>query len=36
MECEIMDICLNEALEKDYKIKIIETDKKIDLKKLRL
>lgn len=28
MECEIMDICLNEALERGHKIKIIETNKK--------
>ncbi len=30
LDCEIFDICYNEALEKKHKIKIIETDKKIN------
>jgi len=29
LDCEIFDVCLNEALEKRHKIKIVETDKKI-------
>lgn len=40
LECEIFDVCLNEAKEQGYKIKIIDTTNGIDivsiLKKLRL
>jgi adenylate kinase len=34
LECEIFDICLNEAKERGHKTIIVNTDKKIDYKKL--
>ncbi len=34
LDCEIFDVCYNEALEKKHKIKIVETDKKINYKTL--
>ncbi len=30
LDCEIFDICYNEALEKKHKVKVVWTDKKID------
>lgn len=34
LDCEIFDVCYNEALEKKHKIKIVYTDKKINYKTL--
>ena len=28
LDCEIFDICLNEAMEKGHKVKIVDTSKK--------
>ena len=34
LECEIFDVCLNEAKENKHKIAVIDTTKKIDLNKI--
>ncbi len=34
LECEIFDVCLNEALENGHEVIIVETDKKVDYDKL--
>ena len=34
LECEIFDICLNEAKELGHKLIVLDTDKKIDYKKI--
>ena len=36
LECEIFDICFNEALERKHKILVIDTSKKINLNKIKL
>ncbi len=34
IEAEIMEVCLTEAKEKGHKVKVVETDKKYDVKKI--
>ena len=34
IDCEIFDICLNEAKQKKYKISLVDTTKKINIKEL--
>ncbi|NQU79722.1 AAA family ATPase, partial [Candidatus Woesearchaeota archaeon] len=34
LECEILDVCLNEAEENGHKVIVVETDKKIEIKKI--
>ena len=35
LDCEIFDVCYNEALEKKHKVKVVYTDKKINFKRIK-
>jgi adenylate kinase len=36
MQCEIMEICINEAKEQGHNVKVVDTTKEINIKKLKI